>query len=80
MPDTVSATVGTDSSVTLTITPADATTDVEFSSSDEEVFTVTKVSNTSVKVVPVAAGTGTLTALAENGLSDTSAVTVSAGE
>lgn len=80
LPDTVSATVGTDSSVTLTITPADATTDIEFSSSDEEVFTVTKVSNTSVKVVPVAAGTGTLTATAENGLTDTSAVTVSAGE
>lgn len=80
LPDTVSATVGTDATVTLTITPADATTDVEFSSSDEEVFTVTKVSNTSVKVVPVAAGTGTLSAIAENGLSDTSAVTVSAGE
>lgn len=79
LPDTVSATVGTDATVTLTITPADATTDVEFSSSDEEVFTVTKVSNTSVKVVPVSAGTGTLTAIAENGLSDTSAVTVSAG-
>ncbi len=80
LPDTVSATVGTDATVTLTITPADATTDVEFSSSDEEVFTVTKVSNTSVKVSPVAAGTGTLTATAENGLKDTSAVTVSAGE
>ena len=80
LPDTVSATVGTDSSVTLTITPADATSDIEFSSSDEEVFTVTKVSNTSVKVVPVAAGTGTLTAVSENGLTDTSAVTVSAGE
>lgn len=80
LPDTVSATVGTDATVTLTITPADATTDVEFSSSDEEVFTVTKVSNSSVKVVPVSAGTGTLTAIAENGLSDTSAVTVSAGE
>lgn len=80
LPDTVSATVGTDATVTLTITPADATTDVEFSSSDEEVFTVTKVSNTSVKVSPVAAGSGTLTARAENGLTDTSAVTVSAGE
>ena len=80
LPDTVSATVGTDATVTLTITPAEATTDVEFSSSDEEVFTVTKVSNTSVKVSPVAAGSGTLTARAENGLTDTSAVTVSAGE
>ena len=76
LPDTVSAVVGTDSSVTLTLTPANATSDITFTSSDEEVFTVTKVSNTSVKVVPVAAGTGTLTAVSENGLSDTSAVTV----
>ena len=80
LPDTVSATVGTDASVTLTLTPSNATSDITFSSSDEEVFTVTKVSNTSVKVVPVAAGTGTLTAVSENGLSDTSAVTVSAGQ
>ena len=77
LPDTVSATVGTDESVSLTITPANATTEVEFYSSDEEVFTVTKVSNSSVKVVPVAEGTGTLTAKADNGLTDTSAVTVS---
>ena len=76
LPDTVSAVVGTDSTVTLTITPANATSDITFSSSDEEVFTVTKVSNTSVKVVPVAAGTGTLTAISENGKTDTSAVTV----
>lgn len=78
MDATVSATVGTDETVTLTITPANATNDITFSSSDEAVFTVTKVSNTSVKVVPVAAGTGTLTALSENGKKATSAVTVSA--
>ena len=77
LPSTTSATVGTDATVTLTLTPANATSDITFSSSDEEVFTVTKVSNTSVKVVPVAAGTGTLTALSENGKKSTSAVTVS---
>ena len=77
LPSTTSATVGTNESVTLTLTPANATSDITFSSSDEEVFTVTKVSNTSVTVVPVAAGTGTLTALSENGKKSTSAVTVS---
>lgn len=77
LPSTTSATVGTNASVTLTLTPANATSDITFSSSDEEVFTVTKVSNTSVTVVPVAAGTGTLTALSENGKKATSAVTVS---
>lgn len=77
LPSTTSATVGTNASVTLTLTPANATSDITFSSSDEEVFTVTKVSNTSVTVVPVAAGTGTLTAKSENGKTATSAVTVS---
>ena len=79
LPDTVSATVGTDATVTLTLTPADATSDITFTSSDKTVFTVTKVSNTSVKVHPVSAGTGTLTAISENGKTDTSDVTVSAG-
>lgn len=76
----VTATVGTDETVTVTLSPVGATSDIAFSSSDEEVFTVTKISNTSVKVIPVSAGTGVLTALAENGVSTTADVTVSAGE
>ena len=44
-------------------------------SSDEQ-----KISNTSVKVTPVAAGTGELTAVADNGITTTADVTVSAGE
>lgn len=76
MSDTVSAVVGTDETVSVTLAPVNTTSDVNFSSSDETVFTVTKVSNTSVKVVPVAAGTGTLTAITENGKKATSAVTV----
>lgn len=74
--DTVSATVGTDETVTLTLTPADATSDITFSSSDTSIFTVTKVSNTSVKVVPVKAGSGTLGAVSENGKTATAEVTV----
>ena len=73
---TTSAVVGTDETVSVTLAPVNTTSDVSFSSSDEAVFTVTKVSNTSVKVVPVAAGTGTLTAITENGKKATSAVTV----
>lgn len=77
MNSTTSATVGTDATVSVTLAPVNTTSDVTFSSSDTSVFTVTKVSNTSVKVVPVAAGTGTLTAITENGKKATSAVTVS---
>ena len=73
-----SAVVGTDKTVSVTLTPADATSDIEFSSSDEAVFTVTKISNSSVKVHPVAAGTGVLTALAENGVDADADVTVTA--
>ena len=74
----VSATVGTDETVSVTLDPVNATTDITFSSSDPTVFTVTKISNSSVKVVPVAAGTGVLTALGENGVTTTADVTVSA--
>lgn len=74
--DDVSATLGADSTVSVTLTPDDATSDISFSSSNTAVFTVTKVSNTSVKVTPVAVGTGTLTAISENGKKGTATVTV----
>ena len=75
--DDVSATLGADSTVSVTLTPDDATSDISFSSSNTAVFTVTKVSNTSVKVTPVAVGSGTLTAISENGKKGTATVTVS---
>lgn len=58
--------------VTVTLTPPDATTELEFISGNETVFTV---SSTGV-VTGVSAGTGTLTVKTDNGLSDTATVTV----
>ena len=58
--------------VVVTLTPTDATTELEFISGDETVFTV---SNTGV-VTGVSAGTGTLTVKTDNGLSNTATVTV----
>ena len=58
--------------VTVTLTPTDATSELEFISGDETVFTV---SSTGV-VTGVSAGTGTLTVKTDNGLSDTATVTV----
>lgn len=72
----VSATLGADSTVSVTLDPVNATSDISFSSSNTAVFTVTKVSNTSVKVTPVAVGEGVLTAIAENGVKTTADVTV----
>ena len=60
--------------VTVTLTPTDATTELEYISGDESTFTV---SSTGV-VKGVSAGTGTLTVNTDNGLSDTATVTVTA--
>ena len=60
--------------VTVTLTPTDATSELEFISGNETVFTV---SSTGV-VTGVSAGTGTLTVKTDNGLSDTATVTVTA--
>lgn len=58
--------------VTVTLTPSDATSELEYISGNETVFTV---SPTGV-VTGVSAGTGTLTVKTDNGLSDTATVTV----
>ena len=58
--------------VTVTLTPSDATTELEFISGNETVFTV---SSTGV-VTGISAGSGTLTVKTDNGLSDTATVTV----
>ena len=58
--------------VTVTLTPSDATSELEYISGNETVFTV---SSTGV-VSGVSAGTGTLTVKTDNGLSDTATVTV----
>ena len=68
----VSVSVGNTQDVTVTLTPSNATTDLEFISGDETIFTV---SNTGV-VTGVSAGTGTLTVKTDNGLSDNATVTV----
>ena len=62
--------------VTVTLTPADATSELTFISGDETVFTV----STTGVVTGVSAGTGTLTVETDNGLSDTATVTVTASK
>lgn len=58
--------------VTVTLTPSDATTELEFISGNETIFTVSSKG----VVTGVSAGTGTLTVKTDNGLSDTATVTV----
>lgn len=61
--------------VTVTLTPSDATSELEFISGDEKVFTV----STTGVVTGISAGTGTLTVKTDNGLTNTATVTVTNG-
>ena len=63
--------------VTVTITPSDGTSTISYSSSDEGVFTVTKVTDTSIVLYPKSVGSATLTAVTPGGVSDTATITVS---
>ena len=68
----VSVAKDTTASVTVTLTPSDATTDLTYLSDNETVFTVSPLG----VVTGVGAGNGTLTVKTDNGLSDTATVTV----
>lgn len=57
---------------TVTLTPSDATSDLEFISGNESVFTVSPLG----VVTGASKGTGTLTVKTDNGLSDSATVTV----
>ena len=69
-------------SVTFTLTPADATSELTYSSSDESVFTVEPDDTDANKctITGVEAGTADLTCLADNGVKKTVEVTVTAEE
>ena len=66
IPTVDTLTVGEPVEVTITISPADATSNVIYSSSDEGVFTVRKISNTKVELTGHSEGRATLKA--EGGL------------
>lgn len=76
-----STTVAEEGTITFTITlaPADATSDYTVTSSDESVFTVS-VANGTATVTGVSAGSADLIAETDNGKSATKTITVTAGE
>lgn len=63
--------------VDVTLTPSNATSTISYSSSDEGVFTVSKVSDTEIVLYPKSVGSATLTAKAGS-VTDTATITVSA--
>ena len=64
--------------ITVTLTPSNATSTISYSSSNEGVFTVAKITDTSIKLYPKTVGSATLTAEAPDGTKDTATITVSA--
>lgn len=63
--------------VNVTLTPSDATTEVTYTSSNEDVVTVEKVTEKQFKVYPKAVGSVVVTGRTDNGLTDKITVTVS---
>lgn len=78
--DTIDVTMGTPKEVDLTITPSNATTDIEYSIDDTSIATVSKTDNTNCVVTPVQVGSCKLTAKSDNGLTATATITVAAAE
>ena len=60
----------------LTIAPSGATSQIRYSSSDNDIFTVTKVAENKVTVIPKKVGSAILTAKSDNGLTDRVTVNV----
>ena len=71
----VAVNVGATASVTVTLTPADSTSELTYSSDDETIFTVSSAG----VVTGVGAGTGEITVRTDNGLVGTADVVVSSG-
>lgn len=63
--------------VEVTLTPSNATSTISYSSSDEGVFTVQKVTDTEIVLYPKSVGSATLTAKSGS-ITDTATITVSA--
>lgn len=66
-------------SVTVTLTPNNSTSEVSYTSSNENIFTVEKVSNTSATLTGVSAGTAKLEIRTDNGLNADTDITVTEG-
>ena len=73
---TYSGTIGTDTTITVTVTPNNATSYIKFESSNPQVFTVTKTGDKTAVITGQSAGSGTLTVETADGVKDTATVTI----
>lgn len=68
--------IGTQKALQITVTPTNATSDIEYSSSNPLVFTVEKVDNKNSKVTATGEGSAKLTATTDNGIKAETTITV----
>ena len=74
---TYSGTIGTDTTVTVTVTPNNATSYIKFESSNPQVFTVTKTGDKTAVITGQSAGEATLTVeTSDPTVKDTATVTI----
>ena len=77
---TYSGVIGTDTAVTVTVTPSNATSYIKFSSSNPQVFTVTKTGDKTAVITGQSAGEATLTVeTSDPTVKDTATVTITDG-
>lgn len=71
--------IGSSEGLEITVTPSSATTDIEYESSNDGIFTVSKTDNKNCTVTATGIGSATLTAKSDNGLTATTTVNVTEG-
>ena len=78
VPDATIAGLEESSTLTVTLTPSNTTSEIEYASSDEAVFTLVQNSNTSITITSTGVGTAKIIALSDNAVATESDVTVTA--
>lgn len=76
IPDATLTGVGDSETLTVVLTPSLTTSEIEYASSDETVFTLVQNSNTSITITSTGLGTAKIIALSDNAVSNESDVTV----
>lgn len=78
IPDSAMVGVGDTDTLTVTLTPSATTSEIAYASSDETVFTLEKISNTSIKITATGLGSAKILALSDNAVATESDVVVTA--
>ena len=76
IPDAPITGIGTDATLTVVLSPSLTTSEIEYASSNEEVFTLVQNSNTSITITSTGLGTAKILALSDNAVASESDVTV----